>query len=81
MSTPGNAVKLVATHNNIQTAQSGPSLVGIEPRTYNALVSTPVSHQSNSLCQPGVVASLHFLKSQIYPLQKTEYCNTLHYRR
>ena len=31
MSTPGNTAKLEATHSNIQTAQSSPSLVGSEP--------------------------------------------------
>ena len=31
MSTPGNTAKLGATHSNIQTAQSNPSLVGSEP--------------------------------------------------
>ena len=30
-STPGNIVKSRAIHRNIQTAQSGPSLVGMEP--------------------------------------------------
>ena len=31
MSTPGNTAKLGATHSNIQTAQSSPSLVWSEP--------------------------------------------------
>ena len=31
MSTPGNTAKLGTAHSNIQTAQRGPSLVGIEP--------------------------------------------------
>ena len=31
MSTPGNTAKLGATHSNIQTAQSSPSLVVSEP--------------------------------------------------
>ena len=31
MSTPGNTVKLGATHSNIQTTQRGPSPVGSEP--------------------------------------------------
>ena len=31
MSTPGNTAKLGTAHSNIQTAQSCPSLVGIEP--------------------------------------------------
>ena len=44
MSTPGNTAKPRATHRNIQTAQRGPSLVGT--RTYNALVSTPLSQYS-----------------------------------
>ena len=38
MSTPGNTAKLGIAHSNIQTAQSVPSLVGIEP-SYNALFS------------------------------------------
>ena len=32
MSTPGNTAKPRAIHSNIQTAQSGPSLVGSEPQ-------------------------------------------------
>ena len=43
MSTPGNAVKPRATHSNIQTAQSSPSLVGSEPTMHNALVSILLS--------------------------------------
>ena len=31
MSTPGNTVKLIAIHSNMQTAQKRPSLVGTEP--------------------------------------------------
>ena len=34
MSTPWNTVKLEAIHNNIQTAQRGPSLVGSEPTVH-----------------------------------------------
>ena len=31
MSTPGNIAKLGTAHNNIQTAQNSPTLVGSEP--------------------------------------------------
>ena len=31
MGTPANTAKLATAHSNIQTAQRGPSLVGIEP--------------------------------------------------
>ena len=50
MSTPGNTEKLGAAHNNIQTAQRGPSLVGSEP----TLVSILLSQRINPLCQPGI---------------------------
>ena len=51
LSTPGNSAKLGAVHSNIQTAQSSLSLVAGWERIYNALVSTPLSQHSNSLCQ------------------------------
>ena len=31
MSTPGNTAKLGATHSNMKTVQSNPSMVGSEP--------------------------------------------------
>ena len=52
MCTPGNKAKPRAIHSNIQTVQSSP-VPGWE-RTYNALVSTPLSQHSNSLCQPDI---------------------------
>ena len=53
-STPGNTAKPTAIQSNIQTAQSNPSLV---ERTYIALVRTPLSQHSNTLCQPGIPGS------------------------
>ena len=45
MSTPGNTAKLGATHSSIQTAQRARSVPGWE-RTYNQLVSIPLSQHS-----------------------------------
>ena len=36
MNTPGNTTKLRTIHSNIQTAQSSPSLVGIEPTMHSS---------------------------------------------
>ena len=49
MSTSGNAAKLGATHSNIQTAQSGPSLVGTECISQHETESSLYP-----LCQPGI---------------------------
>ena len=54
MSTPGKTAKVGAIHSKIQTAQSSPSIPGWE-RTYNALISTPLSQHTNPLCQPGIM--------------------------
>ena len=48
MSTLGSTAKPRATHSNIQTAQSSPSLVGSEPTMH--LVSTLLSQHINPLC-------------------------------
>ena len=59
MSTPGNTVKLGTAHNNIQTAQSSPTLVGIE-HTKNVLISTPLSQRISTLCQSGIFVSIFY---------------------
>ena len=48
MSTPGNTAKIQQ-----HTDSTKKSVPGWE-RTYNALVSTPLSQHSNPLCQPGI---------------------------
>ena len=48
MSTPGNTTKLGTIPSNIQTAQRGPSLVGIE------LVSILLRQRIIPLWQPGI---------------------------
>ena len=44
MSTPGNTSMLGTAHSNIQTAQSCPTLVGIEPSMYYYQHSTESAH-------------------------------------
>ena len=51
MSTPGNTAKLGTTHNNIQTAQRGPSLVGSEPTI--CISQQTIESELYPLCQPG----------------------------
>ena len=51
MSTPVNTAKLGATHSNIQTAQSNPSLVGSEPAMHLSAYYTESAFYP--LCQPG----------------------------
>ena len=53
MSTPGNTAKPLKSHTQQHTDSTKKSVPGWE-RTYNALVSTPLSQHSNTLCQPGI---------------------------